>query len=560
MKPKKHKKLRTTVICLCVSFAVILGLLIGGLGYLRYAENIQESYRNYAETLVSIIHSGIGAEELQQCIQTGTKNESFEKLQEEMNKIKENSDAQYIYMIYYPDGPQEGTIRYVMNAYTEEELRNESETISYLGDLASEEDFTQDMREEFQMIVAQNDQQVRFYDNSTQVGGEDAQATGWEYVKTAIAPIRTAQGDLVAILCLDISMTRIYTSLWSYLAVVIVGTILLMIVYLGAFITIINRRIIRPIGKIADSADDFVRQSYVVKDPSEFNFQEVEIHTRDEIELLADRLNHMVRELTRYMVDMKGMASEQERMAAELSVAKQIQLSLYPCTFPAFPERKEFDIYARLEFAQEAGGDFYNFFFTEQDRLCIMAGSVSDSGIPTTMLAVVTSTLMKNYAQLGYSPGRILAETNNEISRRNDAELDVMAFLAVVDLNTGRMDYVNAGNMIPLLKESGRQFEELPNKQSIRMGSMENVPYFQRSVNLVQGDILFLYTPGLAETMDAKGNIYSDTYVRERMDEITRREVRLDKMTAAMSEDVGRFRGEARKEKDSTMVIFRYYG
>lgn len=559
MESKKRKKLRNTVILMCISFAVVLGLLIGGLGYVRYATNIKESYQNYAETLTAIIHSNIDPASFKKCIDEGEVDDGFRRVQAGMNQIKENSDAQYIYMIYYPEEPGGETIRYVMNAYTQYELEHEAGTISYLGDLAEKEDFSSEMRAEFQRIIAMNDETVHFYDNETQVAEAGGQ-TVTEYMKTAILPIRMEDGELVSLLCLDISMTQIYKSLWSYLAVVIAGSILIVGAFLTIFLVIINRRIIRPIEEIVSSAEDFVVQSRSVQEPSQLKFRELKSHTGDEIEFLGRRLSYMVHELVRYMTDIKEISTQQERIAAELDVAKQIQRNLYPCDFPAFPERKDFDIYAELHFACEAGGDFYNFFLVDSEHLCVMAGSVSDSGLPTTMFAVVTSTLMKNYAQLGYMPGRILAETNNEISKGNDAQLDVVAFLAMIDLKSGKLYYANAGNMVPLIKKSGQRFEELPNKRCIRMGSMENVPYFQQSVNLVQGDILCLYTPGLSETLDVKGNVYSDIDVKEKLDEITGQEVELERMAAAIGADVKRFRGEAKQEKDTTVILFRYYG
>ncbi|MFT4106960.1 MAG: SpoIIE family protein phosphatase [Lacrimispora sp.] len=558
MKSGRRSKLSNKAIAFCTLFALFLSLLIGGVGYYRYSVSIEESYENYARTLISIISEKIDTGHLEASIKTGIKDAAYDALQQELNHVKENSDAQYIYMICYPEGVEQGTLAYVMTGYTPEELLYESDTISYLGDIAETEDFGEEFRRQMQESVAQNDTEIRYIDNSTQV----AQGSGnfVEYMKTAYKPIRNESGELISILCTDISMTRIYNNLHSYLVSVAVGAVIVVVVFLALFLFVMNRQVLGPIKMIAEQADDFVKQSYAVSDPSQFQFQEIQTRTRDEIQSLAESLNHTMKELIHYMVDMKTMSVTQERISAELDVAKQIQLNLYPCTFPAYPERSEFDIYAKLEFAKGAGGDFYNFFFTDSTHLCMMMGSVSGSGIPAIMLAAITTTIMKSYAQLGYLPARIMAETNNQISNNNRAELNVSAFLGILNLVSGKLDYVNSGDMIPLIKKSGQVFEPLPNKKGIRLGSMENVPYFQQSVRLVQGDMLFLYSPGVAEASDERGNVYSDSCVTEQMNEITKQEIGLERIIGVMSEDIRKFQGRQPQEQDHTMLMIRYYG
>ncbi len=558
MKSGHRSKLSNKAIVFCTLFALFLSLLIGGLGYYRYRVSIEESYQNYARTLVSVISGKIDASRLEEAIKTGVKDEAYDALQKELNHIKENSDAQYIYIICYPEGVEQGIMAYVMTGYTQKELLYESDTIGYLGDIAEEEDFGREFRGQMRESVAQNDTEIRYINNKTQVA--EGLDNSVEYMKTAYKPIRNESGELVGILCTDISMTRIYNNLHTYLVSVAVGASVVVVIFLALFLLVMNRQVLSPIKMIAERAEDFVQQSYAVSDPSQFQFQEIQTKTRDEIQSLAESLNHTMKALIHYMVDMKIMSVTQERIAAELDVAKQIQLNLYPCIFPAYPERKEFDIYAKLESAKGAGGDFYNFFFTDSTHLCMMVGSVSGSGIPATMFAAITTTVMKNYAQLGYLPARIMSETNNQISNNNRAELNVSVFLGILNLVSGKLNYVNAGDMMPLIKKSGQVFETLPNKKGIRLGSMENVPYFQQTLYLVQGDMLFLYSPGVPEAMDERGNVYSDNYIMEQMNEITKREIRLDRMVEVMSGDIGKFRGGKEQEKDYTMLMMRYYG
>ena len=555
---EKKSRLKFKVAAACTLFAVVLSLLIGGVGYTRYRSDIEGSYENYISTIVRAAAGTIDVEKLSETIRTGVEDEAFADLQQQLNNLKENSDAQYIYMFYYPNGVEEGTLVYVVNGYTQYELQYEADTISYLGDVAGLEDFGEDFRSQLREGIAQGDSQIRYIDNVTQVA--EGTGVGAEYVKTAYMPIRDAGGNLVSVLCADISMTRIYNSLQSYLVTVALGTVAVVAVFLTFFLFVMNRQVLKPIRQIAEQADDFVRQSVEVTDPSELHFEEIKCQTKDEVQTLAESLNHTMNSLIHYMVDLRQMSAAQEKIAAEVNVAREIRLSLYPHVFPPFPERKEFDLYADLTSAGGAGGDFYNFFFTDSSHLCLMAGSVSGQGIPSTMFAAITTTVMKNLATLGYPPSRVAAETNNQVSEGNLAGLTAEVFFASIDLAAGRMDYVTAGDMNPLLKTAGEAFAPLGTKPGIRLGSMENVPYVQCSVELAQGDMLFVYSSGVADTRDERGNVYSDVYVEETLNRITGREIDLGRMVGAMEEALREFRGSVGQEQDNTMLLLRYYG
>ena len=550
-----RNRLKIKVAAACTLFAVTLGVLVGGLGYIRYRKDVEESYENYISTIVRTASGQMDVEKLARTIETGEKDEAFAALQAGLNNLKENSDAQYIYMFYYPNGTEADDLAYVINGYTQYELKYESDTISYLGDPAGLEDFGAEFRRELKEGIAENDSEVRFIDNITQVAGG-----GLEYVKTAYLSVRDEEGSLVGVLCADISMTHIYNRLRSYLISVALGTLGVVTVFLFLFLFVMNRQVLRPIRQIAGQTDDFVRQSREVSDPSKLYFKEIECRTKDEVQMLAESLNHMMGELIRYMVDLRQMSAKQEKIAAEVGVAREIRMSLYPHVFPAFPERSEFDIYANLTSAAGAGGDFYNFFFTDSSHLCILAGSVSGLGIPSAMFAAITTTVMKNFAGLGYPASRVMAETNNQVSGGNQAGLTAEVFFGRVDLAAGRMEYVTAGDMKPLLKTSGEGFAPLRVRSGIRLGSMENVPYVQGSIELYQGDMLFLYTGGAADSRDKKGNVFSDVYVMESINRITGREINPARMVTAMEEELKRFRGGEEPEKDQTMLLFRYYG
>jgi len=233
-----------------------------------------------------------------------------------------------------------------------------------------------------------------------------------------------SNGNGVCVLAMDVSMDLIHENMRSYLITVALGTLGLLVMFLFIFITIMNRSVILPIMNIAESARNFVQQSYEVKDPTQLSFREVSVNTKDEIEpdelkrmgakiqvsvntkdeieLLANSLNHMTSEIKNYMINLATMSAERERIEAELDVANQIQSNIFPTVFPAFPNRTEFDIYATRTSVLE-NGNFYDFFLIDKDHLCIVVGEASGKGIPAILFAVLAAAKYSELCPLGIS-------------------------------------------------------------------------------------------------------------------------------------------------------------
>ena len=288
--------------------------------------------------------------------------------------------------------------------------------------------------------------------------------------------------------------------------------------------------------------------------------QVISVDTKDEIGQLAGAFNKMLEELKEYMKNLQLVTTDKERMAAEADVAMQIQKNMLPNTFPAFPERNDFDVYAMLRSVEKGGSNFYDFFMVDKSHFCIVIGDVAGSGVPATMFAVVTRTHIKNYAKLGYHPDRILVETNNQLSEKNDAGLTVSVFIGLVDLLSGNMQYVSAGAQTPFWKHSGGDFDVLPCNSCFALANMANVPYVQQAVRLAQGDMLFLYTQGVPKTVDAKGNEYTEEYLQGQLNELMGQEYQLKGLMENINETLEQFSEDVPQKQDGTMVVFRYFG
>jgi serine phosphatase RsbU (regulator of sigma subunit) len=546
-----QRKLSTKIIVYCVVFTAILSIIMGWLGYQTYSSSLLERYEIYVDSVLKIAASGIDGDEIRACIDTLQKSEGFNQVQLDLNTVKEESEMEYVYMVYFPDGQDPSRMAYVLNAYTEREFREEPETIRSLGDPCGEGDFDEIMMNLFYNSLRDNDNntEARFYVNDSEFG----------YMMTGYLPVVDSAGNGVCVLAMDVSMDQIHENMRSYLITVALGTIVLLAVFLFVFITIMNRSVILPIKGIAHSAQNFVQQSYEIKDPSQLSFKEVSVNTKDEIELLANSLNHMTSEIKNYMINLATMSAERERIGAELNLAKQIQSNIFPTVFPAFPNRSDFDIYATRT-SMVGDGNFYDFFLIDEDRLCIVVGEASGKGIPSTMFAVLAAANIRSFARLGYRPYRIVLETNNQLSQNNTEGLTVSAFVGVVDLNTGEMDYINAGMPNTLVKRAGTSFEEVDEVKSFVLANMENVNFQQNRIEFMQGDVLMLYTSGIANTKNQYGEEFTEPYVTIQLNEIIKREYELEKILETMKESLLEFSDGSDDTSGGTMLIFRFFG
>lgn len=194
--------------------------------------------------------------------------------------------------------------------------------------------------------------------------------------------------------------------------------------------------------------------------------------------------------------------------AAELNVATNIQQSMLPCIFPAFPEREEFDIYAVMDPAKEVGGDFYDFFMVDKSHLAMVIADVSGKGVPAALFMVIGKTLIKDHTQPGRDLGQVFHQVNNLLCESNSEGLFITAFEGVLDLDTGEFTFVNAGHEMPFICRKGGRFESYKPLPGFVLAGMEGISYRAGSLTLGPGDKLFQYTDGVTEATNAKNELY----------------------------------------------------
>ncbi len=294
--------------------------------------------------------------------------------------------------------------------------------------------------------------------------------------------------------------------------------------------------------------------------------ERLDIHTGDEIERLANDINDMTSQMKEYMGHLAAVTSERERIKTELALAASIQAGMLPSVRPDFFGKGSYSLAASMQTAKEVGGDFYDFYMLPGNRLAVTIADVSGKGIGASLFMVVSKTVLKETmlsaaARAGGGEpdyAAAMEAANRRLCEGNEEDMFVTVFFGVLDLASGDFAYVNGGHNPPLIGRGGG-FEYLRmKKKSAMLGVIEFEKYHEHHAKLSAGDMIFLYTDGVTEAMDERGEEYTEERLRERL--IACRDMDVDGLLAAVREDVAAHAGGAAQSDDITMMALKYLG
>ena len=332
-------------------------------------------------------------------------------------------------------------------------------------------------------------------------------------------------------------------------------SIVLLAALLGVLFYFSNKlsgRFVKPIEKLSDNVREIASGNLDKKI--------TDIHTGDEIEHLAVCFNAMTDELKNYMNNLTKVTAEKERIATELNVAKDIQRGMLPSIFPPYPDKKEFDIYATMDAAREVGGDFYDFYLLDENHLVVTIADVSGKGIPASLFMVISKTVLKNFAVFMNNPddfAEVMTCANNQLCQNNEEMMFVTVFLGMLDLKTGKFIYVNGGHNPPIIyHKAENRCEYLNVKKNFVLGGMEDINFKQQEIQLEKGDLIFMYTDGINEAMNAEKEEYTSERLLDFMNK-TDCTADLAELLKAVKADVADHVKDAEQSDDMTMVALR---
>ena len=269
-------------------------------------------------------------------------------------------------------------------------------------------------------------------------------------------------------------------------------------------------------------------------------------------------MKDMEHELAEYEANLTNVIAEKERIGTELSLATAIQKAMLPHIFPPFPERTEFDIYAKMEPAREVGGDFYDFFLIDSDHLCLVIADVSGKGIPAALFMMISKTILQSVAMLGHPAGEILKKTNEALCSNNQVEMFVTAWVGIVEISTGKLIAANAGHEYPVIRHEDGSFETYKDKHGLVIGGMIDTVYTEYQIDLKPGDKIFLYTDGITEASDAEGRMYGMNRLLDALNQAPGGSAQ--EIINNVRSSVDSFVKEAEQFDDLTMLCFEYNG
>lgn len=276
----------------------------------------------------------------------------------------------------------------------------------------------------------------------------------------------------------------------------------------------------------------------------------VNVRNSSEFASLSDDINQTVDALKGYITAAK------KRIEQELELARTIQDSALPKNF-AFP-RSDFEIYAIMHPAREVGGDFYDFFFVDRNRIALVIADVSGKGIPAALFMMRAKTAIRSLAESGRSPAEVLAQANSMLCEGNDAEMFVTVWLGVVDLKTGEIKCANAGHEYPAVMRAGGGYELFKDRHGLALAAMDGMKYKEYELHLDPGDRFFVYTDGVPEAINSE----TEQYGTERMIKALNRAAKatLKGGLSSVLEDLAAFVGKEDQFDDITMLSFSYIG
>ena len=245
-----------------------------------------------------------------------------------------------------------------------------------------------------------------------------------------------------------------------------------------------------------------------------------------------------------------------ESIQSDLAVAGEIQKAILPCRFPPFPEIKSLDIYASMTPAKEIGGDFYDFFRLDDDRIGLVIADVSGKGVPAALFMAVSNTLLRSIALTKDNSRECIEELNRLICRVNVNSMFVTVFYGILNHRTGELDYTNGGhNPAYILRGKNGELERLGRFPNLVVGGFEDFSYKSESAQLNPGDSLFLYTDGITEAFDAKEQPFGDERLEDSLVELYHDDAKT--IIEGVYADLGDFIGDTTQSDDITMVVVK---
>ena len=363
-------------------------------------------------------------------------------------------------------------------------------------------------------------------------------------------PVFNSNGDPVAIAAFVVPLLRISSIVAQFIAAIILATAAMSGVMMFIAYSLINKRMLKPLGILTESAGKMVDN--LEKD----EVINIDIHTNDEFETLAEAFTRMDVDLKEYIRRLSAVTAEKQRIDTELDIASQIQMGFLPKLEPPFSDNSRFEIFGSMSPAREVGGDFYDFFMLDDRHLVLTVGDVSGKGVPAAIFMVVIKILLRNCLHDAQNPSAAVETINRKILENNDLGYFATMWLAVIDLETGKGISVNAGHEHPAFRQEDGFYELVRYMHSPPVAAAADVKFAEKEFELRPGDSVFVYTDGVTEASNGNHHQFGEDRLLITLNKY--RDSSPQELIRCVKTAIDEFAGDEPQFDDITMLAFRF--
>ncbi len=531
-------RLSFRIICGTVFLLLFFGALQSVVGYAEFTRSLTREYKESAfrtaETAVCLVDGN----RIDEYIETSGSGDDYADMKQKLDLLCQKQNVTLIYVIR-PDTDDYGEFTTVVNIVNKKS-DYDPWPIGYRRETTNER-----YREIYRDI----------YENGLSRGSiiRTSELRGYEPHITALIPVKDDKGDVSAILCVQRPMSELSTGRHRFMLIIGVATVLIAVFASFSSYFFLRQHFVRPIRMVIKEASRFAMENTEAVEGALTN-----VSTIAEIEVLAGAIRQMEKDTLEHIDRITTMAAESKRIGTELYIARRIQAAILPNVFPPFPDRHEFEIYASMTPAKEVGGDFYDFYLIDDDHLSVVIADVSGKGVPAALFMMVSKLLLKLRVHSTGSVGDMLSDVNNTLCEKNEMELFVTAWLAIITLSTGEGVAVNAGHEDPMLKRAGGRYEPVKYRHSIPLAAMEDTRYEGHAFKLEPGDSIVVYTDGVTEATDEGDEMFGADRLAEALN--SEPDAPPEKCIDNVKKSIDDFKGEAEQFDDITLLAIKYNG
>ena len=511
-----------------VLFCSVLYIVNGLIGYRSFKSIFEDEYTKITRQFAYTALSYIDGDTIEGYAAGNPADEEWTETDRELNVLTRTAALAYIYVIV-PDENFESRM-YIYDTVHPEVVNGKAYP---LGQISSLKNYNEEYINRLKDVMLHGKDDSRFVYNKT--GG---------HVTTSV-PVKDSSGKMVGILSIVKPMSEVDALKARYLRTTSIFSAILTVLFITVYIILLHKMLTKPLYLLTKETESFVRHG------GELSGRLKKVRGRSEIAILARAVEQMSVDMNRYIADLTHTTAEKERLSAELDVATQIQANMLPRIFPPYADHPEIELFASMVPAKEVGGDFYDFFMTDDDHFAVVVGDVSGKGVPAALFMVVAKTLLKNVGLQEKSPARIFEKVNEQLCEGNDAGLFVTCWMGILTISTGELVFANAGHTAPVIFHGGK-VEYLTVKPNLMLAGMPGVRYADHCTRLLPGDRIFVYTDGITEATNAGNELYGEDRLILCM--ANRRDLTAKELLEAVRDDVNKFVGDAPQFDDITML------